>query len=282
MKTAYLEPSAINWYVNSAYAGDVVATAMAGCGYRPVIGLHTIYELARTFLGVNGHARGQTLFRFVQALDPAISPGSSALMVDEIRRLRTGTAVLPFLDHLNQAATRLEIARLAGGGFDERARGFIQQREQEVEKLHPHLMRQYISYVNELRSEDPAVVPRLSLFEDAVRLFQRKVPELISDLVQRQVTDPEAMRLSEQLDQFPAIRSGVRANLYLMWICIANNAVPAFDKLDDYRHVIEASYSDAFVTEDEQLRRTAPRIHTGLEPVASVTMLSITISAGQR
>jgi hypothetical protein len=281
MKTAYLEPSAINWYVNSAYAGDVVAAAMAGCGYRPVVGLHTIYELARTFMDANGHVRGQTLFRFVQDLDPAVSPGSSALMVEEIHRLRTGTAVLPFLDHLNQAATRLEIARLAGGVFDDRARGFIERREQEVEEHHPHLMRQYISYVNELRSADSEAVPRLSLFEDAVKRFHRKVPELIRDLVQREVTDREALRLSEQLDHFPAIRSGVRANLYLMWICIANNVVPAFDKLDDYRHIIEASYADALVTEDEQLRRTAPRIHTGLELVAPVTMLSTnTMSAG--
>lgn len=81
MKTAYLEPSAINWYVNSAYAGEPVGAAMAGCEYRPVIGLHTIYELARTFLSANGHVRGRALFGFVRDLDPAVSPGSSALMV---------------------------------------------------------------------------------------------------------------------------------------------------------------------------------------------------------
>lgn len=273
MKTAYLEPSAINWYVDSPYTGYVVSQAMSASGYRPVIGLHTIYELARTFLNPSATQRGRNLFRLMTDLDPSVSPGSSALMIKEVDRLRTRTAVLPFLDHLDQAATRHEMARLAEGVFDHRARQFIEQREAEIKANHPPAMRRYIEDVNELRAADAGAVPRFVLFEDAVTFLGRRVPELIRDLLHGQVSDHEAVLLAKQLDEFPAIRSTVRANLYLMWICVSHGAIPSADKLDDYRHVIEASYCDVLVTNDEQLKRTTPRLHAGmvvLEPLASV------------
>ena len=34
-----------------------------------------------------------------------------------------------------------------------------------------------------------------------------------------------------------------------------------------YRHVIEAAYANVFVTGDQQLARTAPRLNPGLEIV---------------
>ena len=72
----------------------------------------------------------------------------------------------------------------------------------------------------------------------------------------------------------PAIRSGVRANLYLMWICISRRVAPAVDKLDDYRHIIEASYCDALVSGDDQLIRTTPRINPALESLRTPELLA--------
>lgn len=51
--------------------------------------------------------------------------------------------------------------------------------------------------------------------------------------------------------------------------------MPGRDKLDDYRHVIEASYCDVFVTNDGQLGRTVPRINSDLSVVLWNELLEI-------
>lgn len=272
MTAAYVEPSAINWLVDSQREPGSVARTLSSAGYRPVVGLHVIYELARTFLNPDRQARGQALFAFVRDLEPSVSPGSSNLMAQEVVKLRTGAAVLPFLDHLNQVATRGEITRLASGVFDSVARGFIERREHEIEENHPKMMQEYIASVQALRRDDVKAVPRFGTFDDAVLFFREKVPSIVRDLLRRQVSTAEAATISDRLDQCPAIRSGVMANLYLMWVCISHRVSPAFDKLDDYRHVIEASYCDAIVAGDDQLLRTVPRIQPGLGAIRAADL----------
>ena len=281
MKTAYLEPSAVNWIVDNVTNPSSVRDVLASAGYRPVVGLHVIYELARTFLVQNQEARGRALFSFIRDLDPSVSPGSSNLMMQEITKLRTDAAVLPFLDHVNQVATRAEITRLAAGVFDSVARTFIQTREQDIEKNHPVSMGDYIAGVEDLRSEDTRAVPNFGTFDRAVSFFQPKVPSLIRDMLQSVVSVEEATALAARLNDLPAIRSGVRANLYLMWICISQRVVPAVDKLDDYRHIIEASYCDALVSGDDQLIRTTPKINPALESLRTPELLAGSfVSAG--
>ena len=266
-KAGYLEPSAINWLVDNAPEAASAVSSLRAAGYRPVIGLHTIYELARTFLNPKNDARGQTLFAFIRDLDPSLTPGTRKLMIQEIVSYRTGTAVLPFLDHLDQAATRAEVNRLAAVVFDGVARLFIEARERDIGENYPKVTQGYIRKVVELGSANREAVPRFGTFEAAASFFEPKVPSIIREIVDRGISASEAAALSGQLARLPAIRSAVRANLYLMWICISKKACPAFDKLDDYRHIIEASYCDAIITQDRQLLRTVRKINPWLEPL---------------
>jgi len=50
-------------------------------------------------------------------------------------------------------------------------------------------------------------------------------------------------------------------------ICIIHGDIPGKDKIDDYRHIIEASYCDVFITGDAQLQKTVPRINPEVEVV---------------
>jgi hypothetical protein len=88
---------------------------------------------------------------------------------------------------------------------------------------------------------------------------------VISQILGNRITRSDATELRVRLTDFPALCSTVRANLYLWTIPLVHDVGAARDKTDDYRHIIEASYADVFVTGDRQLAQTVPRIHSGLD-----------------
>lgn len=52
-----------------------------------------------------------------------------------------------------------------------------------------------------------------------------------------------------------------------MFICLSGRIPPSVDKADDYRHAVEASYCDVFISGDRQLLRSIPRLHHTLLPL---------------
>lgn len=265
LRTAYLETSAVNQAVDAGLPGAAARSRLQASGLSPVIGLHVIYELARTFLKPTAHDRAKTLFSFLQDLDPSYASGSSDLMSQEMLKLRTGAAVLPFLDHLNQAATRAEVSRLAAGTFDAKAHAFITRRETELRANHPAATMRYLDSVAELRARNPEAAPKFRTFEDAKRHLAPKIPELIRNVLQASPTQAEAEELAARLDSFPALLAAVNANLYLMLICISQGAVPAAEHLDDYRHAIEGAYCAVLLTADGGLLTVGPQLNPAME-----------------
>ena len=53
----------------------------------------------------------------------------------------------------------------------------------------------------------------------------------------------------------------------MIFIAVVHKDVPATDKVDDHRHIIEASYCDVFVTEEKQLLANVPRINSRIKPI---------------
>ena len=49
---------------------------------------------------------------------------------------------------------------------------------------------------------------------------------------------------------------------------IRNLTNPSYDRVDDFRQVIDASYCDVFVTNDDQLARTGNQINTGISLIS--------------
>ena len=264
MRRAYLETSAINHAVDDGRDPTGLRLEWSEAGLVPVVGLHVIYELARTFLNPNTHARARRLFTFLQLLDPSYGPESRNLLMQEVVRLRTNAAVLPFLSCENQAATRSEVARLAAGTFDAQARRFIQEREMQRRGTEPAGMLDYVSHVRRLRETNPTSVNRIRTEDDLCLRFKAKMPQMIQEILRRSVTLAEAKELFLRLREFPALRATVYANLALMLPCITQGVPPRIDKLDDYRHVIEAAYCDLLVTDDHQLTARAKAIHPEL------------------
>lgn len=62
MKTILLETNAINNCLDNSINGAELLAILNKKNFSPVINMHTKYELARTFLNHDTHARGKNLF----------------------------------------------------------------------------------------------------------------------------------------------------------------------------------------------------------------------------
>lgn len=275
MAYAYLEPSVINHCVDGHDAPAKIRAKLDAMGLTPVVGMHVVYELAITFLKPQNHDRGRLLFTFLRDLDPSYSPPSGDLLAQEITRLRTGAAVLPFLSHINQAAARLEVARLARGDFDDRARSFIGRREAGIREVHPAAMAKYIAHVNRLYARAPTAVDGLRTEDALFAKLTPVVPSMVRAILRDGVSLLEARELALRLSEFPALRATVYGNLGLMLTCIVERVPPGHDKHDDYRHVIEAAYCDVLVTDDAQLLAKTSVLHPKLTAVSRDQVLMV-------
>ena len=182
----------------------------------------------------------------------------------EVLKLKTKSVVLPFLDYLNYVSTKFELNKLAGGYFDQNAENFIRKREQEIRKDDSIFLGSYLQHVKDVKKNNPSLFKKLKTYNDVIAYFSPEIPEYIIEILRGSVTRHEATVLSRNLNSYPTLRSAIRANLYFQFIMITQKTLPSSDKVDDYRHVIDASYSELFITEDNQLGKTAKKINTDL------------------
>jgi len=260
MKYAYLETNIINKSLDQDITGLQLRDLLEAEGLFPKFGIHGIYELARTFFHEHDHERGVNLFNILQNLDPSYQPTVNMLLEQEIIKLRTGAAVLPILDLINQAATKQEVQKLARGIFDDDARNFISNREADIRENHQSMARDYIEKTCSIKKN-------IRSFEQALSELKPDFPNLIYRMLNRKVTKLEARELNMRLNSFPAIRTTAMANAYMTSISIIHRDAPAKDRIDDFRHLIEASYCDVFITGDTQLGKAVQYINPELEVV---------------
>ena len=101
------------------------------------------------------------------------------------------------------------------GNFDENARRFIERRESEIKSEHPKNGQAYLAHIQDVRSDKGAQSIKLRTFEDALTHFKSQIPDAIHQILQNRITRLEAKELAQRLNFFPAIRSAVRADIYL-------------------------------------------------------------------
>lgn len=261
---AYLETSAINQAEAIEMSGATIAGALRDQGLEPAIGMHTIYELARGFLTSDQREKSARLFSILEELAPSYLPMTWTLLEQEIMRLRTGAAVLPFLDHLDSNSTILEVRKMARG-FSAEAEQFVRAREKRVAEGSAAQSRMYLQHVQAVKSGPAGSMPTFRTVEQIWNHFQSDVPQLIREVLRGQISDAEAHELHARLNEFPVLRSTVRANVYYSAIHIIYQTIPAKDKLDDPRHVIDASYCCVLVSEDSQLKKRVKFINPDLQ-----------------
>ncbi|MCK4256928.1 hypothetical protein KAX35_08570 [candidate division WOR-3 bacterium] len=264
MGKIYIETSSINQAREEKRAGSEISHKLESLGFEPVIGMHTIYELAKTYLVQGGENVAKDLFIILKDIKPIYFVETSNLLEQEIIKLRTGSAVVPYLDYFKVIATKYEIEKLSSGNFDKKAEAFIKSREEHYRNREKLIVRASLNQIKEQKSWD-SNFRTLRTFQEVEAYFFNQIPRKIQEILWHSVTLSEAQELSKRLDSFPALRSNIKANLYLSFILIVHNARPSFDKPDDYRHIIAASYSDSMLVTDTQLSKTVNRINPNLQ-----------------
>jgi len=109
------------------------------------------------------------------------------------------------------------------------------------------------------QKEKPKV--QLKTFEDVVSYYNDGIPQIVKQILFGNAYASRSQEISRNLDRLPALKSTVMSNLYTIFIAVVHGEIPNTDKIDDHRHLIEASYCDVFVTEEKQLVKNVRRIN---------------------
>jgi len=275
MKSSYIETNIINKSLDLDISGGELRSQLDARALTPKFGIHGIYELARSFLNDDSRERAISLFCVLRDLDPGYQVPVDKILEQEIIKLRTGSAVLPFLPYFNQIETKQEVEKLAHGVFDEKAKSFISNREYEIKSFYPEMAKQYIASAKSILRERPKSKKQPRTFEQLLSELESEMPDLIYRMLKGKVSLLEARELYLRLKSFPAIHASAMANAYMTSICILHGDVPGKDKIDDYRHLIEASYCDVFITDDYQLKNTVPRINSDLQVIGLNDLIEV-------
>jgi hypothetical protein len=235
---------------------------LSNLGLEPHFGIHGIYELARGFLSEGAKADAQCNFQILFDLEPVFGPTTKILFRKELDRLRTGALVIPVLDELDHAQAKYQVGRMAEGLLETEGKEFIRRREANIDRDYPLFTAYQLRQSREFRA---SVARKPKTFDEVLTQFEAQVPGMLRQILGNRATSSEADELDARLNTFLALRSTVRAKLYLWAIPLMHGVGFSRDKNDDYRHVIEASYAEVFVTGDGQLAQTVPRIHPGLQ-----------------
>jgi hypothetical protein len=108
---------------------------------------------------------------------------------------------------------------------------------------------------------------KLRTFEDVLALGPADGGALVREIMHRKISPADAARWWRRLDEFPTMRTIVRANAYQSTPPIVERVRPARDRIHDARHVIEAAYCQLFVTADEGLARAVRKLNPALRVV---------------
>lgn len=263
MKRVYLETNAISRAADESISGKQLRHILGARGFVPAIGFHTIYELARTFLSGGKVEVARALFQIVADLEPEYCEESYEILCQELNHYFAQKPIRPFLDGDKLSDTNSEVVKLARGVFDERARSFIENRERRFRVDHPQIAQNNIRAFAENPPQN-----RVRTFEEFTAYFTNGQPEVVVQIFKGKLSLEQAAAVIASIERYPAIRAAVLANMYLFFVQMVQKVTPATDKVDDHRHVIDASYYDAFITNDSQLLSNLGKINPRLEPIS--------------
>src|SRR4029453_3766434 len=129
----YVESSAINAAVDFGVSGLERARLFEHPRALPATSMHTVCELAATFLIPSKRARAMDLFAVVDELDPVYLPEPGELLAAEYQALRSGALVIPTPRWLDGFEMRLEVSGARGIEHDDREIG-LHRREARAQR----------------------------------------------------------------------------------------------------------------------------------------------------
>jgi hypothetical protein len=220
-----------------------------------VLSFHTVYELARTFMGSGGGgaARGVRLFSYLKGfldLNIPCSKEVMELLQAEAWAFKQGRRAIETLLHGDDYATvSHEVDKLARGIVKGRVEDFIQQRIQFAESTRSAQVSHFIEREGVKQKLKAVPESQLAQWLAGETMTPAGADILCGHLTRLFGRGPTRSYASALLASPVAnvARGLVRADLYYNWRCANRGSNPA-DLMDDMLHVLQAAYCDVYVT----------------------------------
>jgi hypothetical protein len=270
-RTGYLDKSVINAALALEMSGGDLAAALRRNGYFPLVGHHLGYEIARDFQDPDDSeaiSRGRRLFAIVAEMEAPFAPPQAVIVEHELADFRDGKPTIGVLNEETQREIRKLVTDFAAGHLGWVDIGSIIRREDSIRDCFQAQGERRVSEMRAFRMSNPQETRRLRSFEAFVEYASDQIPSLlVRSLAEFDLDVAEAQRLTKVLDRTPCIRSILRANLHLQFLCLKDGNPPARDRVYDYRHIIGASHCDVLISHDNGQRLAANDINPDLGTV---------------
>lgn len=279
----YLETNIWNAVCKQGVDAKALLTSLAAKNATLVPSPHAVYELARTFTGKKPapRAQGMKLFSCMKAFLDLGIPCSKELMEflgDEVQAYQEGkTAIDPLLNSTDRAMESQEVDKLANGIVEDRVLQFIAQRTEHAKKTRAAQVDHFANRQEVKKQLQKVSESQLGEWL-ALATTTRVGAQILCSHLERMFAPSPTVDDATSLLHSPVARAArgiVRADLYANWRCANRNSNPP-DLMDDMLHVLQAVYSDVYVTADKKQsdyasllldHRTRVAIYDGQMPV---------------
>lgn len=267
-----METSAIDALVRRSMDPAEIVGRLRHRELIPCVGTLTFNESAQPILSDRGEV-ASSMFELIKDIGPRFLADPASLYERELRRLRQGDLVMAFAEPDQETYARTEVAALANGLISERFLALLRDRRKAKFEEWPEVMQGYLKLVKAIRKRDPKAAPSFRSFTQLEQHFLPDLSRFVEALGGLDLLPGEAERIAQDIALYPAIRSSIYFWWNAYYICLSDGRIPSVDKVDDYRHCIEAAYCQVFVSGDRQLLRTVNRLNSGLVPLSVTDLL---------
>lgn len=221
---------------------------------------HQTYELARSFLYDHPQDAVTKAFKFLSEIECVeYLPNVNQCIEAEAHWAETEMPLITVVGPLNQAAVKQELIRLARGNSVE-ARKFISKREKNVAMETARVTKQNQSSAAKASAQNGLKVRPFKTFESLQKELTFGRSGWVANFLRKKghlVTPLAIIRILHNPAKFPLINTIVNTQEYLNYITVFHKTEPGKDALDDFRHLVESSWADIFVTKDWDLLKRA-------------------------
>lgn len=219
-QTAFIETSAINWFHDAGFDSNKMHALFVSQNLIPIVGMDTIYELARCF--TVKPERAKTLFCFLKELKPDYSCQREQLYIQEIDSLLEGKTIDALLGYYTDEALTERIEQYSTGVFSSANAEFITARQFFWDDCRAKLWKP-----KEIQSKRGLVFTDylnhcMLHFRSNISIFQ----QWIKELTKKTQSKKDAIYLFNNIKDFPALRTSLYSQLYLNFLIIKNGVTP--------------------------------------------------------
>lgn len=266
MKKIYFDSNIYSEIVRKNIRPEQIKHILSKNKFRLVISAQNMFEIASCWKSgkVTDIEQGIKRFTLIENLLPCrFFETIPNILLMEIDKAINDASVSPFVGDQDKKEYELEISKFAQGTYDNRAKNFIENR--------------WADKRNNIQKQIAVLIQNKNIFNAADTLddfFKRNMAVqqmIVEGLIAKRVRNipnrhrkNKAEKILRKSKRFPMIITVVKANLFLDFRVLKFKSC-SHDTLDDLRHLITASYSDVFVTDDRKLYDYSSEIQPKLE-----------------